>query len=78
MRPILFMRIVKGGALMRDHAILSEKYEDQLEAIEWGRRQAELIKKSNEITKELTEKYNLIIQEQMRQEEAKKVVPQNI
>jgi hypothetical protein len=65
------MRIVKGGALMRDHAVLSEKYEDQLDAIEWGRRQAELIKKSDEITKELMEKYNVIIQEQIRQEEVK-------
>jgi hypothetical protein len=58
--------------IMREYAILSEKYEDQLEAAEWGRRQAELIKKSDEITRELTEKYNVIIKEQMRQEESRK------
>jgi hypothetical protein len=57
---------------MRDHAILSEKYEDQLEAIEWGRRQAELIKKSDEITRELSEKYKVIIKEQIEQETERK------
>jgi hypothetical protein len=66
------MRNVDGGVTMKNHAILSEKYEDQIEAIEWGRKQAELIRKSEEITKELTVKYTAIIKEQMRMEEAQK------
>jgi hypothetical protein len=63
---------------MRDHAILSEKYEDQLEAIEWGRRQAELIKKSDEITRELSEKYKVIIKEQIKQEAERKAKTESV
>lgn len=46
---------------MDDRAILSERLEDNRVAAEWGRKQAELIKKSDEITKRLTDKYTPII-----------------
>ena len=46
---------------MKHRAILSEKLEDNQAAAEWGRKQAELIKKSEEITKRLNEKYTPIL-----------------
>lgn len=46
---------------MAERAILSEKPEDNKAAAEWGIRQAELIKKSEEITQRLVEKYISII-----------------
>jgi hypothetical protein len=42
---------------MSERTILSEKPEDNQEAAEWGRKQAELMKKGEEITKRLMEKY---------------------
>jgi hypothetical protein len=48
---------------MSERAILSEKLEDNQEAAEWGRKQAELMKKGEEITKRLMEKYTPIILE---------------
>ncbi len=41
---------------MTEKAILSEKLEDNKAAAEWGMKQAELIKKSEEITQRLVEK----------------------
>ena len=41
--------------------ILSEKLEDNKAAAEWGMKHAELIKKSEEITQRLVEKYIPII-----------------
>ena len=46
---------------MNDRVILSEKPEDNQAAAEWGRKQAELIKKGEEITKRLNEKYTPIL-----------------
>lgn len=46
---------------MSKNAVLSEKLEDNQAAAEWGRRQAELIKKGEEITQRLVEKYMPII-----------------
>lgn len=46
---------------MTERAILSEKFEDNKAAAEWGIRQAELIKKSEDITRRLVEKYTPII-----------------
>lgn len=46
---------------MKQRAILSEKYEDNKAAAEWGMKQAELMKKSEEITRRLTKKYTPII-----------------
>jgi hypothetical protein len=48
---------------MSERAILSEKLEDNQEAAEWGRKQAELMKKGEKITKRLMEKYTPIILE---------------
>ena len=42
-------------------AILSEKAEDNKAAAEWGIKQAELLQKSEEITRRLVEKYIPII-----------------
>lgn len=46
---------------MTKRAILSEKLDDNKAAAEWGMKQAELIKKSDEITRRLAEKYKPII-----------------
>ena len=46
---------------MSERIILSEKPEDNKEAAEWGAKQAELIKKSEEITQRLIKKYTPII-----------------
>ena len=46
---------------MKHRAILSEKPEDNQAAAEWGLKQAELIKKGEEITKRLNEKYTPIL-----------------
>ena len=46
---------------MTERVILSEKLEDNKAAAEWGMKQAELIKKSEEITQRLVEKYTSII-----------------
>lgn len=46
---------------MSEKIILSEKLEDNKEAAEWGVRQAELMKKGEEITQRLAEKYIPII-----------------
>lgn len=46
---------------MSKNAVLSGKLEDNQAATEWGRRQAELIKKGEEITQRLVEKYTPII-----------------
>ena len=57
---------------MSERAILSERLEDNADAAEWGRKQAELIKKGEEITKRLTEKYTPIIMEKY---EIKRAMP---
>jgi len=46
---------------MSESVILSEKLEDNKVAAEWGIKQAELIKKGEEITKRLIKKYTPII-----------------
>ena len=46
---------------MSERIILSEKLEDNKAAAEWGIRQAELMKKSEEITQRLSKKYTHII-----------------
>lgn len=46
---------------MSERTILSEKLEDNKAAAEWGIKQAELIKKGEEITQRLVEKYTPII-----------------
>ena len=46
---------------MTKRAILSEKAEDNKAAAEWGIKQAELLQKSEEITRRLVEKYIRII-----------------
>ena len=46
---------------MSGRSILSEKPEDNKAAAEWGIKQAELIKKSEDITRRLAEKYIPII-----------------
>ena len=57
---------------MSEKAILSERLEDNVNAAEWGRKQAELIKKGEELTKKLTEKYTHII---MEKNEIKRTMP---
>lgn len=46
---------------MPEKVILSEKLEDNKAAAEWGIKQAKLMKKSEEITQRLSEKYTSII-----------------
>lgn len=46
---------------MSERTILSEKLEDNKAAAEWGIKQAELIKKGEEITQRLRKKYVPII-----------------
>lgn len=46
---------------MTEKSILSEKLEDNKAAAEWGIKQAELIKKSEDITQRLAKKYIPII-----------------
>lgn len=46
---------------MSERIILSEKLEDNKAAAEWGIKQAELIKKGEEITQRLVKKYTSII-----------------
>ena len=46
---------------MAERIILSEKLEDNKAAAEWGMKQAELIKKGEEITRRLVEKYTPIL-----------------
>ena len=46
---------------MSERIILSEKLEDNKAAAEWGTKQAELIKKGEEITQRLIKKYTPII-----------------
>ena len=46
---------------MAERIILSEKLEDNKAAAEWGMKQVELIKKGEEITRRLVEKYTPII-----------------
>ena len=55
-----------------DRVILSEKLEDNQAAAEWGRKQAELIKKGEEITKRLNEKYKPILLARRVQKDANK------
>ena len=49
--------------MMTDGVILSEKPEDNIAAMEWGIKQGELMRKGEEITKRLNEKYTPIILE---------------
>ena len=53
---------------MAERTILSEKLEDNKAAAEWGIKQAELIKKGEEITQRLLEKYTAIILKRNAQE----------
>ncbi len=53
---------------MSERIILSEKLEDNKAAAEWGKKQAELIKKSEEITQRLIKKYTPIILSRNAQE----------
>lgn len=46
---------------MSERVILSEKLEDNKAAAEWGMKQAELIRKGEEITRRLAAKYTPII-----------------
>lgn len=46
---------------MSERIILSEKLEDNKAAAEWGIKQAELIRKGEEITQRLAAKYRTII-----------------
>ena len=46
---------------MSERIILSEKLEDNKAAAEWGIKQAELIRKGEEITQMLAAKYKTII-----------------
>ena len=46
---------------MSERIILSEKLEDNKVVAEWGIRQAELMKKGEEITQRLVKKYTHII-----------------
>jgi hypothetical protein len=52
---------------MYERNILSERLEDNEAAAEWGRRQAELMKKSDEITQRLLKKYTPILIERNAQ-----------
>ena len=52
---------MRGGIDMTVKVILSEKAEDNKAAAEWGIKQAELLQKSEEITRRLVEKYIPII-----------------
>ncbi len=53
---------------MSERIILSEKLEDNKAAAEWGIKQADLIKKGEEITQRLIKKYTPIILSRNAQE----------
>lgn len=53
---------------MSERFILSERLEDNKIAAEWGIKQAELIKKGEEITQRLLKKYTPIILERNMQD----------
>ena len=53
---------------MSERIVLSEKVEDNKAAVEWGIKQAELIKKGEEITQRLIKKYTPIILSRNAQE----------
>ena len=53
---------------MSERIILSEKPEDNKAAAEWGIKQADLIKKGEEITQRLIKKYTPIILSRNAQE----------
>ncbi len=55
---LLGVNIVKS---LPEKAILSEKFEDNKAAVEWGIKEAELIKKGEDITQRLMKKYKSII-----------------
>ncbi len=57
---------------MLDHPILSEKPEDNQAAVEWGLKQAELRKKSDELTRQMNDKYRPILMAQIKQREQQK------
>lgn len=64
---ILFGKMmIQGRSEMTDSIILSEKPEDNIAAMEWGIKQGELMRKGEEITKRLNEKYTPIILEMER------------
>ena len=58
---------------MTKRTILSEKFEDNKAAAEWGIRQAELIKKSEDITRRLVEKYIPIILSRRKEQLAARI-----
>ena len=62
----------RGMEMMNDRVILSEKLEDNQAAAEWGRKQAELIKKGEEITNRLNEKYKPILLARRAQKDVNK------
>lgn len=62
------MIIDRKEAIMEEHAILSERLEEQLKAVEWAKaEQKRLLKEKGErLSKELTEKMTPFILEQQK------------
>jgi hypothetical protein len=57
---------------MSERVILSEKLEDNKAAAEWGVKQAELMRKSEEITKIVVAEYTPVILERMARNNGEK------
>jgi hypothetical protein len=57
---------------MSERVILSEKLEDNKAAAEWGVKQAELMRKSEEITKIVVAEYTPVILERMARKNGEK------
>lgn len=68
MRLVLIMLTDRKEAIMEEHAILSERLEDQLKAVEWAKaEQKRLLKEKGErLSKELMEKMTPFILNQQK------------
>lgn len=61
----------EGNGFMEEHAILSERLEDQLKAVEWARaEQKKILKEKGErLSKELMDKMTPFILKEQKQKE---------
>ena len=68
MRLVLIMLTDRKEAVMEEHAILSERLEDQLKAVEWAKAEQKRIlkEKGERLSKELMEKMTPFILNQQK------------
>ena len=61
----------EGNGFMEEHAILSERLEDQLKAVEWARAEQKKIlrEKGERLSKELMDKMTPFILKEQKQKE---------